>query len=84
MSNLTQSDQMLITKIFIVLFDNVGLSNSGKSADMLLSLRMNGCVDVLQRTLFWKNLTGSLILAGGKHQSLTCVDVTTRDMLINY
>lgn len=75
---------MLITKIFIVLFDNVGLSNSGKSADMLLSLRMNGCVDVLQRTLFWKNLTGSLILAGGKHQSLTCVDVTTRDMLINY
>lgn len=45
---------MLITKIFIVLFDNAGLSNSGKSADMLQSLRMNVCADVLQRTLFWK------------------------------
>lgn len=45
---------MLITKIFIVLFDNVGISDSGKSADMLQSLRMNVCVEVLQRTLFWK------------------------------
>lgn len=45
---------MLITKIFIVLFDNVGISNSGKSADILQSLRMNVCVDARQRTLFWK------------------------------
>lgn len=74
---------MLITKIFIVLFDNVGISDSGKSADMLQSPDERLCGSAPTYFVL-KTLAGSLIIAGGKHQRLTCVDVTTRDMLINY